>query len=114
QSINKAGIELLVLPIPSSIKAQAKAFIDVFVDSTATGMGGVLLIIFTTGLGFTVGNVSLIVIGLIILWVYFLTCVHREYIHSFRLAIEKRTIDPDELSVNPEDASIFESLVKVL
>ncbi len=38
QSINKAGVELLSIPIPPSVKKQGKAFIDVFVDSLATGL----------------------------------------------------------------------------
>lgn len=54
QSINKAGIELLALPVPPEIKNQAKAFIDVFVDSFATGVGGILLLIFIHDLGLSI------------------------------------------------------------
>ena len=52
-SINKAGTELLALPIALEIKNKAKAFIDVFVKNFAKGLGGVLLIAITTGLGFS-------------------------------------------------------------
>lgn len=68
QSINKASFELLYLPVPSSVKTQAKSFIDVFVDSLATGVGGVMLIIFNVWLGFSTGQVSLLIIGLIVIW----------------------------------------------
>ncbi|MDX1471430.1 MAG: Npt1/Npt2 family nucleotide transporter, partial [Flavobacteriaceae bacterium] len=44
QSINKAAIELSILPIPYYIKNQAKSYIDVVVDSVATGVAGLLLI----------------------------------------------------------------------
>ena len=40
--------------------------------------------------------------------------IRKEYVQAFRLAIEKRTIDLEEHSVNLEDASIFASLLKVL
>jgi AAA family ATP:ADP antiporter len=49
QSINKAATELLILPIPMAIKSQAKTFIDIFVDTTATGIGGILLIFIVNG-----------------------------------------------------------------
>jgi AAA family ATP:ADP antiporter len=114
QSINKAGLELLVLPIPSQIKPQAKAFIDVFVDSLATGIGGVLLILFTTAWGFAIGQISLVIIPLILAWIVFILAVRKEYINAFRLAIEKRTVDPEELFVNIQDLSLFESALKVL
>jgi AAA family ATP:ADP antiporter len=114
QSINKAGLELLVLPIPSEIKPQAKAFVDVFVDSLSTGIGGVLLILFTTMWGFAVGQISLVIIPLILAWLIFIFAVRKEYINAFRLAIEKRTVDPEELFVNIQDASLFEPALKVL
>ncbi|MCB9066422.1 MAG: HEAT repeat domain-containing protein [Calditrichae bacterium] len=114
QSINKASFELLYLPVPSSVKTQAKSFIDVFVDSLATGVGGVMLIIFNVWLGFSTGQVSLLIIGLIVIWGALIWQVRREYINAFRLAIEKRTIDLEDFSVNPEEAALFDSLLKIL
>lgn len=114
QSINKAGIELLMLPIPSAIKPQVKTFIDVLVDSTATGAGGLLLILFTGIWGFSVGNISLIIIPLILLWLYLVLRVRKQYLEAFRTAIEKRTIDLEEQFINLQDASLVESAIKVL
>ena len=114
QSLNKAGLELLALPIPSELKNQAKAFIDVFVDSLATGIGGLLLIVFTQQLGFLIRHISFIIIGLIGFWLYLVTRVKGEYINSFRMALEKRSIDLRDQNINLEDASVFDSLIKVL
>lgn len=114
QSINKAGIELLMLPIPSAIKPQAKTFIDVLVDSTATGAGGLLLILFTGIWGFSVGNISLVIIPLILAWLYLALRVRKQYLEAFRTAIEKRTIDLEEQFINLQDASLVESAIKVL
>jgi AAA family ATP:ADP antiporter len=113
-SINKSGLELLSLPIPSNVKNRAKAFIDVFVDSAATGCGGVLLILCMSYLGVAVQYISLIIIGFIGLWVYLITRVRREYVHSFRQALEKRSINLDDQRVNIRDASVVESLTHVL
>ncbi|MFQ5583159.1 MAG: Npt1/Npt2 family nucleotide transporter, partial [Calditrichia bacterium] len=114
QSINKAARELLFLPLPGNIKNKTKAFIDVFVDSLATGLGGILLIVFVTGFQMPVGWVSLIIIALIGLWLFFIRKVRKEYINSFRLAIEKRTIDVEEETINLEDAAIFDNLLNIL
>lgn len=114
QSINKAGLELLALPIPSRIKNQSKAFIDVFVDSLATGIGGFLLILFTKYLGFSTPYISFIIIAFILFWCYLIIRIRYEYINSFRMALEKRSIDLEAQTINPEDASVFESLIRVL
>jgi AAA family ATP:ADP antiporter len=114
QSINKAGLELLALPIPSSIKNQSKAFIDVFVDSLATGIGGFLLILFTKYLGFSTSYISFIIIAFITFWCYLIIRIRYEYINSFRMALEKRNIDLETQTINPEDASVLESLIRVL
>ncbi len=109
-SINRAGTELLILPIPSEIKNKAKAFIDVFVRNFAEGLGGILLLLLT----FSTQNISLIIIVLIALWTYLIFRVKNEYVNSFRLAIEKRTIDIEEQPVNLRDPAVLKSFVKVL
>ncbi len=114
QSIHKAGLELLVLPIPSDIKPQAKTFIDVFVDSIATGTGGLLLIIFTGIFGFTTANISLVILALVLAWILMIIRIRREYVQAFRVAIEKRSIDLEDIQINLEDASLFDSLRNVL
>ncbi|MFC2169997.1 Npt1/Npt2 family nucleotide transporter [Acidobacteriota bacterium] len=113
-SINRAGTELLILPIPSGIKKRVKTFIDVFIKNLATGIGGLLLIILTIGMGFSIQHISLIIIGLIGLWIFLITQMRVEYTKSFKLAIEKRTIDIEQQSLDLQDASIFKSFVKVL
>ncbi len=114
QSINKAGLELLALPIPSKIKNQGKAFIDVFVDSLATGIGGFLLILFTKYLGFSTPYISFVILAFIAFWCYLIIRIRYEYINSFRMALEQRSIDLEAQTINPEDASVLESLIRVL
>lgn len=114
QSINKAGLELLALPIPSHIKNQSKTFIDVFVDSLATGIGGLLLIIFTVEFGMSVPHLSFIIMAFIFFWLFFVLKVKKEYINSFRLALEKRSIDLNFQNVNIEDASVLSNITQDL
>jgi AAA family ATP:ADP antiporter len=62
QSINKAATELLILPIPMAVKSQAKTYIDIFVDTTATGIGGLMLIVLINGLGVSIRSLSLVIL----------------------------------------------------
>ncbi|MCB2198128.1 MFS transporter [bacterium] len=114
QSVNKAGLELLILPIPASIKNQVKAIIDVFVDHLATGISGLLLILMTQFFPFGSRGISLLIVGIILIWYQLIRSVKKEYVRSFRLAIEKRTIDLDSDSIDVNDAAVHESLMKSL
>lgn len=113
-SINKVGTELLALPVALEIKTKAKAFIDIFIKNFAKGLSGVLLIAFIAGLGFSIQHISLIIIGLIAFWTFLIIRVKREYVNSFRLAIEKRTINIEQQSLNLQDASVFKNFLNVL
>lgn len=114
QSINKAGLELLNLPIPPIVKNKTKGFIDIFVDSLATGLGGLLLILFTKIFGLSVNMISLMIFILVIAWLFFVVKIKNEYINSFRVALEKRSINPSEQYLNIQDASIVDNFKKTL
>jgi AAA family ATP:ADP antiporter len=113
-SINKASSELLAIPIPSEIKKRAKSFIDVFVKNAAKGLGGILLITLVIGLSLSVQYISLIILALIALWVFMIFRIKNEYVNSFRMAIEKRSINLEDQSLNLNDAAVFKSFIKVL
>lgn len=99
QSINKAATELLILPVPMAIKSQAKTYIDVFVDTTATGIGGIVLIFLVNGLNLSVRAVCMMVLVLITFWIYFAIRVRREYVLAFQkqLGINPHTQNEKEL-----------------
>ncbi len=113
-SINRSGLELLYLPIPPESKKKAKTFIDVFLKNFAKGAAGLSLIGLTVWLGLSLRHISLVLIVLIALWCYLLLRIKREYVDSFRQAIEKRTIDLDQQSLNLEDASLLSGFMEVL
>ncbi|MCI0416947.1 hypothetical protein L0222_29615, partial [bacterium] len=91
-SVNKVGLELLYLPVPSDIKTRVKTFIDVFVDSFAEGLSGVLLIVLGFTLGTQIRSISVVILALIAFWFGMVFLSRRTYVNAFRTAIEKRTI----------------------
>jgi len=110
-SINRVGTELLYLPIPPHIKKDTKAFIDMFVDRFARGLAGLILLISFSWIGLSVAQISLVSIGLIIVWVVISFATYREYVNSFRQAIAKRQIDPDLLAGGLNDEATINSLI---
>jgi ATP:ADP antiporter, AAA family len=115
QSINKASMELLALPIPRAIKNQTKTFIDVTIDSLATGLGGLILLIVASLLNVPIRYISLITVLLIGFWGYFAWKVRGEYLKTFKQQMAQAA--PTEKSNNGlelGDTSVLKGLERVL
>lgn len=114
QSVNKAATELLSIPIPIDIKKKTKTFTDVVVDSIATGLAGFILIFFINALDISSTYVSLIIITLIIIWLYFIHHLRKEYIVAFKKLFESAN-DKNEKNNKPEIVvtSIIDSVIRV-
>lgn len=113
-SINQVGTELLFLPIPSDVKNKTKAFVDMFADRLARGLGGLLLLIFYTWLGFSVAQISIIVLALIAIWLVLALSVRSEYVNSFRQALQKRRIDTEFITTSIKDEATIDTLIAAL
>jgi len=115
QSVNKAATELLSIPIPIDIKKKTKTFTDVVVDSIATGLAGFILIFFVNGLDISSTYISLIIIALISVWLYFIYHLRIEYIVSFKNLFDTTQVKKEK-TVKKEIAvtSIIDTVNKVL
>lgn len=91
QSIHKSASELLTLPLPFDLKNKTKSFIDVVVDSLATGIAGCLLIFVVRGLDLPSIYIGILIIVLVCLWLYFIYKVRIEYYKTFRTNLEVLT-----------------------
>ncbi|MEQ9424730.1 MAG: HEAT repeat domain-containing protein [Cyclobacteriaceae bacterium] len=115
QSVNKSAVELLSLPIPLHIKSQTKTFIDVFIDSLATGIGGMLLFFFTTGFDMPVRFVSLLILVCIVLWIITGLKIRREYFRLFNVKLKEANKDkPAKEQFDFGNKSVFEGIQKVI
>ena len=95
QSVNKAGFELLVLPIPRRIKRSTKTFIDVFVDSLATGISGLLLLVVIRGLALPVYVVTALILVAAATWLYLVFRVRKTYVQSLRTRLRSARREAD-------------------
>lgn len=93
QSVNKAALELSILPIPSHIKNQAKSYIDVAVDSVATGLAGFLLLFFIKKLQLDSSFIAIIVIFFIFIWLILIYKLRETYFNSFKENIQKTLLE---------------------
>ena len=117
QSINKSAIELLSLPLPFDLKNKTKSFIDVVVDSIATGVAGFILIFVVKGLELSSIYIAAIIIILVGVWIYFVYKVRIEYFKTFRtnLAVITDKVEknkkplPSKLSVLKGMKTVFQN-----
>lgn len=119
-SIDKTARELLYLPVSLEVKKRTKMFVDMFVDRWARGVGGALLLLllylmdFDSGAMQAVQTMSLVVIGLLLAWLLLTFAMRREYVNTFRQAIEKREIDISELRTHINDEASVNALIAAL
>lgn len=113
-SIDKTGRELLFLPVPLDVKKRVKVFIDVLIDRWFRGLAGGILYIFTAVIILTVSQISMMVIGIVLLWMVLVLFIRKQYINAFRQALDKGEIDPAQLTFKITDASTVDNLIKAL
>ncbi len=89
QSVNKAAIELSIMPIPIQVKNQAKSYIDVVIDSIATGFAGFLLIFLIKRLNLDTTYITVIILFFTFVWILFIYKLREAYFTSFKENIQK-------------------------
>ncbi len=113
-SLDKTGRELLFLPVPLEIKKRIKIFIDMFVDRWFRGVAGALLLLCTMVFELSIRQLSLVVLGLVVIWLAMTFIMRKEYVNAFRKALEKRYIDLSSLDVNITDGHAIKTLMTSL
>ncbi|MBT8178714.1 MAG: MFS transporter [Flavobacteriaceae bacterium] len=114
QSVNKSAMELLALPLSFDLKNKTKSYIDVVIDSFATGIAGFILIFLVRGLELPSLYITGIIIILLIVWIYFIYKVRGEYFQTFRDNLSM-ALRPNEKAkkINPKKRSILNGMKKV-
>ena len=114
QSINKAATELIVVPVPSEIKNTAKSYIDIVVDSIATGIAGFLLIFLIKGFNLSIGYVTIITLVFLFIWLVLIFKIRESYFLSFRENLKVAISRTPSLLNDVRRESGLKTAVKVL
>ncbi|MGI9546621.1 MAG: Npt1/Npt2 family nucleotide transporter [Flavobacteriaceae bacterium] len=84
QSVNKSAKELIFMPVPFEAKKKTKSFIDVVVDSVATGIAGIILFFFIRAFEVSSAYVSIIIIVMLVIEIQLILKLKTAYRESFR------------------------------
>lgn len=95
-SLSQSVRELLYIPVAPDIKYKAKVFIDLFVNKFAKGFAAVLLLLFFTLLGFTVKQISFVVVFFIFMWIGLNLMMTKEYVGIVKKNLHIKWQDADK------------------
>jgi len=92
-SFNRTGTELLYLPLPLELRNRTKAFVDVFVDRMARGVGGMLLVALSAFFDLEPQHFAAVVLFFAAIWIGLSVVAKREYMATIRKKLETRRLD---------------------
>lgn len=111
-SVEQSSRELLFMPVPSPLRLQAKAFIDLFVQRVGRGAAALLLlpVVYHKVSQQQVGWATL---ALVVVWLWITALARREYVLAFREGLRSGVIDEMPV-VDPGDVTTITTLVEAL
>lgn len=95
-SLSQSVRELLYIPVSPDLKYKAKVFIDLFLNKFAKGLAALLLLLFFSLLGFTIKEISFIVIFFVALWLMLNWMVTKEYVSIVKKNLSIKWQDADK------------------
>jgi len=113
-SVHRSGMELLYVPVSQKQRATVKGLIDLLVDRAGRAVGGVLLLILTFGLAFSIKWLSLVAAAFLAGWLVVAFLVRHDYVDAFRSALEMKVVRPEALDIRSLDPTMVRSLVQAL
>ena len=113
-TVDKTTREILFLPLPTTLKHKAKAFIDVTVDRFARALLAILLLVLIQGFGFEWRQLSIVSISMVGAWIFTAVKARQGYLASFRTTIAQQTVEPATVRLSVADLSTIETLVEEL
>ena len=94
-SIDKATVELLYLPVPAAQTFVVKSFIDTVVYRMGDGLGGIIVLIFATALGWNPIDMAWVCLLLLGAWMAAAAVARREYVENLQDSIHQHRLDAE-------------------
>lgn len=105
-SLSQSVRELLYIPISPDIKYKAKVFIDMFVNKFAKGFAAFLILLSFSVLHFTIRQMSFITILFIIIWVFLIIQINKEYVGIVKEKLKIKWHDADKVIMEKIDVDM--------
>ena len=109
-SIDKSTVELLYLPLPSSVKLHAKWFIDTVIWRMGDGLAGITVLFFASWLHLAPRQLSWVALVLISGWLVAVSVARKQYVATLEQNIGRHRIDVEQASALVLDRSTSEVL----
>lgn len=103
-SIHDATMQILYIPVPSSVRGRAKTFIDGIVKPLAGGIAGALMVLLVGPLHVPVTSFGIVALGLVLFWVSLIFRMRGEYVKELLATLRKRKLDFSEKRLVIDDA----------
>jgi AAA family ATP:ADP antiporter len=109
-SVDKSTVELLYLPVPSTVKLHAKWFIDTVIWRMGDGLAGITVLIFATFLHLPARQISWLALVLVGGWLAAVWVARRQYVVTLEDSISRHRIDVEQASTLALDRSTSDLL----
>jgi ATP:ADP antiporter, AAA family len=109
-SVDKSTVELLYLPLPSTVKLHAKWFIDTVIWRMGDGLAGIIVLIFATFLHLPARQLSWVALLLVGGWLVAVSVARRQYVVTLEESISRHRIDVEQASTLALDRSTSDLL----
>jgi len=97
-SLDKSTVELLYLPLPSSVKSHVKWFIDTVIWRMGDGLAGITVLIFATFLHVSARQISWLALILAGGWLVAVYIARRQYVVTLTESINRHRVDIEQAS----------------
>lgn len=92
-TLSQSAREILYMPVPPVVKTRAKIFIDMFIVRTAAGAAAVLLLVFFSGLHFSIRQVGWLAAVLAVVWIILARAAASGYLDAVTADLERKWQD---------------------
>ncbi|MCH7614025.1 MAG: hypothetical protein IIB45_11795, partial [Candidatus Marinimicrobia bacterium] len=111
-TINNTTMQLLWLPIPSKTKKETKPVIDGTIKAFMEGFAGLTIFIAARWMSLHLLSIAVLVIAAV--WIYYTFRIKTGYVKTLQKAIEKRQLNFDDLEIDVADSTMVETIDKTL
>jgi AAA family ATP:ADP antiporter len=109
-SLDKSTVELLYLPLPSSVKSHVKWFIDTVIWRMGDGLAGITVLIFATFVHVSARQISWLALILAAGWLVAVYIARRQYVVTLTESINRHRVDIEQASTLILDRSTSDLL----
>ncbi len=113
-TINNATVQLLWLPVSPKATSEKKPVIDGTIKAFMEGFAGLSIFIAANWMGVPLHYLSIAVLFVAALWIYYTFNTKTGYVSALQKAIEKRQLNFEDLEIDVADSEMVKTIEKTL